>query len=113
MWRGKNITSVAVRNTTYHILYLCSGPPEEKRLRGVISYHVFLSLQMNIHRKLGIDSLPKMVTAGAMTLIVIAVIIYTIILLVTCFKRQVERMKDRSKRDPHIPGSEAKKVGTW
>lgn len=57
-----------------------------------------------------LDNLAKMPTAGAMTLMFIAIIIYAIILLVTCFKRQVGRMKDRSKRDPHVPGSEAKKV---
>ncbi|KAK8747305.1 hypothetical protein OTU49_016737 [Cherax quadricarinatus] len=51
-----------------------------------------------------------MPTAGAMTLMFIGVILFAIILFVTCFKRQVGRMKDRSRRDPHIPGSEAKKA---
>lgn len=40
----------------------------------------------------------------------IGVILFAIILFVTCFKRQVGRMKKRSRRDPHVPGSEAKKV---
>ncbi|XP_045609303.1 protein C1orf43 homolog [Procambarus clarkii] len=51
-----------------------------------------------------------MPTAGAMTLMFIGVILFAIILFVTCFKRQVGRMKDRSRRDPHVPGSEAKKA---
>ncbi|XP_071540115.1 protein C1orf43 homolog [Panulirus ornatus] len=51
-----------------------------------------------------------MPTAGAMTLMFIAVILFAIIFFVTCFKRQVGRMKDRSRRDPHVPGSEAKKA---
>lgn len=53
-----------------------------------------------------------MPTAGAMTLMFIAIILFAIIFFVTCFKRQVGRMKDRSRRDPHVPGSEAKKVST-
>lgn len=54
-----------------------------------------------------------MPTAGAMTLMFIGVILFAIILFVTCFKRQVGRMKKRSRRDPHVPGSEAKKVRSW
>ncbi|XP_064118771.1 uncharacterized protein LOC135223832 [Macrobrachium nipponense] len=51
-----------------------------------------------------------MPTAEAMTLMFIVVIIFTIFLIITCLKRQVGRIRDRSKRDPHIPGSEAKKT---
>lgn len=51
-----------------------------------------------------------MPTAGAMTLMFIGVILFAFILFVTCFKRQVGRMKKRSRRDPHVPGSEAKKA---
>ncbi|KAK7073244.1 hypothetical protein SK128_025666 [Halocaridina rubra] len=51
-----------------------------------------------------------MPTAGAMTLMFIAVILFAIVLIITCLKRQVGRIKDRSRRDPHIPGTEAKKT---
>ncbi|MPC79985.1 hypothetical protein E2C01_074546 [Portunus trituberculatus] len=53
-----------------------------------------------------------MPTAGAMTLMFTGVILFAFILFVTCFKRQVGRMKKRSRRDPHVPGSEAKKVSS-
>lgn len=51
-----------------------------------------------------------MPTVGAMTFMFIGVILFAMVLFVTCFKRQVGRIKERSRRDPHVPGSEAKKV---
>ncbi|KAK3881539.1 hypothetical protein Pcinc_014011 [Petrolisthes cinctipes] len=51
-----------------------------------------------------------MPTVGALTFIFIGVILFAMVLFVTCFKRQVGRIKERSRRDPHVPGSEAKKT---
>ncbi|XP_047469958.1 uncharacterized protein LOC125025781 [Penaeus chinensis] len=51
-----------------------------------------------------------MSAAGVMTLMFIGVVLFASILFITCFKRQVGRIKERSRRDPHIPGSEAKRA---
>lgn len=51
-----------------------------------------------------------MATAGVMSLMLMALIILVIIMVVIIFKRHFSRIRDRSKRDPHIPGQEAKKA---
>ncbi|XP_076046553.1 protein C1orf43 homolog isoform X2 [Oratosquilla oratoria] len=61
------------------------------------------------YREKGEHTQGVMVLAGAMPLIVLGAFIIFIVLVVTCFKRHFSRIKDRSKRDPHVPGQEAKK----